>query len=306
MSDWDFLNGTTSNSSSSTMGQFNKSRNNSRESGLSHLMGTDEYDDSGKTMSTFSKTTTPPQIKNSGEKSKYLVHQLTPKDTLQGLALKYNVKVNDIKRLNNMWTQDSLFIKKTILIPIEVSDLVTSENNSNSSGSGNNSLNSSSNNIKNLLDGSYGVNNTNSFSSNNYNSNNNNNNSNNNSGTSFDNVFPEFEKMNKTFGTPKEKPILPPSTFNNGSNGFNSNNNNNNNSFNNNNNNNNSFNNNNNNNNSFNNNNNNNNNNDNNYNNSINGLNRPQSTLSFSPVVNSLDHKTQTHFSLLDDEWNPL
>ncbi|EAL61285.2 peptidoglycan-binding LysM domain-containing protein [Dictyostelium discoideum AX4] len=290
MSDWDFLNGTTSNSSSptTTMGQFNKSRNNSRESGLSQLMGTDEYDDSGKTMSTFSKTTTPPQIKNSAEKSKYLVHQLTPKDTLQGLALKYNVKVNDIKRLNNMWTQDSLFIKKTILIPIEVSDLVTSENNSNSSGSGNNSLNSSSNNIKNLLDGSYGVNNTNSFISNNNNNNNRSNNNNNNSGTSFDNVFPEFEKMNKTFGTPKEKPILPPSTFNNGSNGFYSNSNNNNN-------NNNSF-----------NNNNNNNNNDNNYNNSINGLNRPQSTLSFSPVVNSLDHKTQTHFSLLDDEWNPL
>ncbi|KAN0032266.1 hypothetical protein ACTFIV_006147 [Dictyostelium citrinum] len=286
MSDWDFLNGTTSNSSSSTtIGQFNKSRNNSRESGLSHLMSTDEYDDSGKTMSTFSKTTTPPQIKNSGEKSKYLVHQLTPKDTLQGLALKYNVKVNDIKRLNNMWTQDSLFIKKTILIPIEVSDLVTSENNSNSSGSGNNSLNSSSNNIKNLLDGNYGVNNANNFSSNNYNNNNNNN-----SGTSFDNVFPEFEKMNKTFGTPKEKPILPPSTFNNGNNGFNSNNNynnNNSNGFNNNNNNSNGF-------------------NNNNYNNSINGLNRPQSTLSFSPVVNSLDHKTQTHFSLLDDEWNPL
>ncbi|KAN0050203.1 hypothetical protein ACTA71_003309 [Dictyostelium dimigraforme] len=287
MSDWDFLNGTTSNSSSSTMGQFNKSRNNSRESGLSHLMGTDEYDDSGKTMSTFSKTTTPPQIKNNGggggEKSKYLVHQLTPKDTLQGLALKYNVKVNDIKRLNNMWTQDSLFIKKTILIPIEVSDLVTSENNSNSSGSGNNSLNSSSNNIKNLLDGNYGANNTNSFS-NSGNNNYNNNNNNNNNGTSFDNVFPEFEKMNKTFGTTKEKPILPPSTFNNGSNGFNSNNNNNNN----NNNNSNGF------------------NNNNNYNNSINGLNRPQSTLSFSPVVNSLDHKTQTHFSLLDDEWNPL
>ncbi|KAK5582379.1 hypothetical protein RB653_003962 [Dictyostelium firmibasis] len=268
MSDWDFLNGTTSNSSSSTMNQFNKSRNNSRESGLSQLVGTDEYDvDTSKSMSTFSKTTTPPQIKNNGEKSKYLVHQLTPKDTLQGLALKYNVKVNDIKRLNNMWTQDSLFIKKTVLIPIEVSDIVTSENNSNSSGSGNNSLNGSSNNIKSLLDGNYG--NTNNFSSNNNNFNNNN------SGTSFDNVFPEFEKMNKTFGTPKEKPILPPSTFNNGSNNNNSNNND-----------------------SF--------NNNYNYNNSINGLNRPQSTLSFSPVVNSLDHKTQTHFSLLDDEWNPL
>jgi len=45
-------------------------------------------------------------------------HQLQKNETLQGIAVKYGVKVGDILRANNMWAQDSLFLKKTLLIPL--------------------------------------------------------------------------------------------------------------------------------------------------------------------------------------------
>ncbi|KAF2070622.1 hypothetical protein CYY_008061 [Polysphondylium violaceum] len=164
---------------------------------------------------------------------RFIVHTLTSKDTLQGLSLKYNVKVNDLKRANNLWTQDTLFIKKTLLIPIESMD--TGSNNSGSIGGS--PLNTSSNSISYKTSSSM------------------------NTGKSYDQdhntLFPEFEPMAKSFSSPKEKPILPKRTANN-----------------------------------------------NNNNGSFHSV--PMSTLSFSPVVNSLDHKTQSQFSLLDEELNPL
>ncbi|XP_037681948.1 lysM and putative peptidoglycan-binding domain-containing protein 1 [Choloepus didactylus] len=47
-----------------------------------------------------------------------LEHQLEPGDTLAGLALKYGVTMEQIKRVNRLYTNDSIFLKKTLYIPI--------------------------------------------------------------------------------------------------------------------------------------------------------------------------------------------
>jgi len=44
-------------------------------------------------------------------------HTLSSSDTLQGLAIKYSVKVADIRKANNMWAQDNIHLKKVLLIP---------------------------------------------------------------------------------------------------------------------------------------------------------------------------------------------
>ncbi|KAG3281512.1 lysM and putative peptidoglycan-binding domain-containing protein 1 isoform X2 [Ictidomys tridecemlineatus] len=47
-----------------------------------------------------------------------LEHRLEPGDTLAGLALRYGVTMEQIKRANRLYTNDSIFLKKTLYIPI--------------------------------------------------------------------------------------------------------------------------------------------------------------------------------------------
>uniref|UniRef100_A0A2K5DW97 LysM and putative peptidoglycan-binding domain-containing protein 1 n=1 Tax=Aotus nancymaae TaxID=37293 RepID=A0A2K5DW97_AOTNA len=47
-----------------------------------------------------------------------LEHHLEPGDALAGLALKYGVTMEQIKRANRLYTNDSIFLKKTLYIPI--------------------------------------------------------------------------------------------------------------------------------------------------------------------------------------------
>ncbi|XP_070767584.1 lysM and putative peptidoglycan-binding domain-containing protein 1 [Enoplosus armatus] len=49
-------------------------------------------------------------------------HTIQPGETLQGLALKYGVSMEQIKRANRMYTNDSIFLKKSLSIPV-LSDL---------------------------------------------------------------------------------------------------------------------------------------------------------------------------------------
>lgn len=49
-------------------------------------------------------------------------HQIQPGETLQGLALKYGVSMEQIKRANRLYTNDSIFLKKSLSIPV-MSDL---------------------------------------------------------------------------------------------------------------------------------------------------------------------------------------
>ncbi|KAM4661945.1 LOW QUALITY PROTEIN: lysM and putative peptidoglycan-binding domain-containing protein 1 [Discoglossus pictus] len=45
-------------------------------------------------------------------------HPVQPGDTLQGLALKYGVTMEQIKRANRLYTNDSIFLKKSLCIPV--------------------------------------------------------------------------------------------------------------------------------------------------------------------------------------------
>uniref|UniRef100_A0A8C5PC54 LysM and putative peptidoglycan-binding domain-containing protein 1 n=1 Tax=Leptobrachium leishanense TaxID=445787 RepID=A0A8C5PC54_9ANUR len=45
-------------------------------------------------------------------------HPVRPGDTLQGLALKYGVSMEQIKRANRLYTNDSIFLKKVLSIPV--------------------------------------------------------------------------------------------------------------------------------------------------------------------------------------------
>ncbi|XP_006791868.1 lysM and putative peptidoglycan-binding domain-containing protein 1 [Neolamprologus brichardi] len=49
-------------------------------------------------------------------------HIIQPGETLQGLALKYGVSMEQIKRANRLYTNDSIFLKKSLTIPV-ISDL---------------------------------------------------------------------------------------------------------------------------------------------------------------------------------------
>ncbi|KAG5881751.1 hypothetical protein JTB14_029079 [Gonioctena quinquepunctata] len=47
----------------------------------------------------------------------YLKHLVGNTDTLQGIALKYNVTIEQIRRANRLWASDSLFLREYLLIP---------------------------------------------------------------------------------------------------------------------------------------------------------------------------------------------
>nr|XP_056721846.1 lysM and putative peptidoglycan-binding domain-containing protein 2 [Euleptes europaea] len=49
---------------------------------------------------------------------RYLEHRLGPGDTLQGIALKYGVTMEQIKRTNKLFTNDCIFLRKTLNIPV--------------------------------------------------------------------------------------------------------------------------------------------------------------------------------------------
>ncbi|XP_062321476.1 lysM and putative peptidoglycan-binding domain-containing protein 1 [Osmerus eperlanus] len=45
-------------------------------------------------------------------------HLVQPGETLQGLSLKYGVSMEDIKRANRLYTNDSIFLKTSLSIPV--------------------------------------------------------------------------------------------------------------------------------------------------------------------------------------------
>ncbi|XP_053182273.1 lysM and putative peptidoglycan-binding domain-containing protein 1 [Scomber japonicus] len=53
---------------------------------------------------------------------RHIEHNIQPGETLQGLALKYGVSMEQIKRANRLYTNDSIFLKKSLSIPVQLSD----------------------------------------------------------------------------------------------------------------------------------------------------------------------------------------
>lgn len=58
---------------------------------------------------------------------KILKHKVEPNDTLQNLVLKYNSSMYEIKRLNRLWSNDSLYCKIYLNIPIYDDDQTTKD-----------------------------------------------------------------------------------------------------------------------------------------------------------------------------------
>ncbi|XP_074661469.1 uncharacterized protein LOC141914087 [Tubulanus polymorphus] len=48
----------------------------------------------------------------------YIHHKVEKDETLQGIALKYGVTMEHIKRANKIWTNDSLYLRDELLIPL--------------------------------------------------------------------------------------------------------------------------------------------------------------------------------------------
>jgi len=67
------------------------------------------------TEATYSKSSS---VEINSPNAEYLVHKITRKENLQGIAVKYGVQIADIKKLNRLWTNNDLFSRKEILIPI--------------------------------------------------------------------------------------------------------------------------------------------------------------------------------------------
>jgi len=49
--------------------------------------------------------------------SKSIIHKLEPSDTLQGLAIKYGISIEKLKRANKLWFNESIHIKDSLVIP---------------------------------------------------------------------------------------------------------------------------------------------------------------------------------------------
>ncbi|OWA52397.1 hypothetical protein BV898_16853 [Hypsibius exemplaris] len=52
------------------------------------------------------------------ETTMYLTHQICSSDTLQGIALKYGVTMEHLRRVNKLWASDTMHLRKILLIPI--------------------------------------------------------------------------------------------------------------------------------------------------------------------------------------------
>ncbi|XP_063782157.1 lysM and putative peptidoglycan-binding domain-containing protein 2 [Pseudophryne corroboree] len=49
---------------------------------------------------------------------RFIEHQVSPCDTLQGIALKYGVTMEQIKRANKLFSTDCIFLRKSLNIPV--------------------------------------------------------------------------------------------------------------------------------------------------------------------------------------------
>jgi len=56
------------------------------------------------------------------EDGSFLMHKVTGRETLQGLAVRYGVSITDLKKKNRLWTQDDIFARKELIIPISTED----------------------------------------------------------------------------------------------------------------------------------------------------------------------------------------
>ncbi|KAF9564744.1 hypothetical protein CPC08DRAFT_606964, partial [Agrocybe pediades] len=102
---------------------------------LAGINGTDLEDLSGVTrphllrivndanLGEISSTETNPTAEQSpsspDQEKEVIVHQVTSKDSLAGVALKYGISLPNLRRANKLWTSDSIHLRNVLYIPIE-------------------------------------------------------------------------------------------------------------------------------------------------------------------------------------------
>lgn len=69
--------------------------------------------DTGRTLKKYGST-----AKHTTRTETLIKHTVSATDTLQGIALKYGVTMEQIRRVNRLWASDSLFLREHLLIPI--------------------------------------------------------------------------------------------------------------------------------------------------------------------------------------------
>ncbi|KAJ3996356.1 hypothetical protein F5050DRAFT_1555488, partial [Lentinula boryana] len=52
-----------------------------------------------------------------------IVHQVSPKDSLAGVSLKYRIKLTELRRANHLWASDSIHLRRVLYIPLEKTSL---------------------------------------------------------------------------------------------------------------------------------------------------------------------------------------
>ncbi|XP_063221314.1 lysM and putative peptidoglycan-binding domain-containing protein 2 [Bacillus rossius redtenbacheri] len=68
--------------------------------------------DSAKSLKKYGSTC------NHFKRQDHIKHIIVEGDTLQGIALKYGVTMEQIRRANLLWATDSLFLRESLLIPV--------------------------------------------------------------------------------------------------------------------------------------------------------------------------------------------
>lgn len=71
--------------------------------------------DSAKSLKKYGSTSNNSSFK---KPETYIKHMISSTDTLQGIALKYGVTTEQIRRTNRLWANDSLFLRESLLIPV--------------------------------------------------------------------------------------------------------------------------------------------------------------------------------------------
>ncbi|KAK0178290.1 hypothetical protein PV328_002255 [Microctonus aethiopoides] len=78
------------------------------------------------------------KLKKYGSTSKHMIrndnlikHIISKTDTLAGIALKYEVTTEQIRRINRLWASDSIFLREYLMVPVPKSSTVSSSNENN-------------------------------------------------------------------------------------------------------------------------------------------------------------------------------
>jgi len=63
------------------------------------------------------------------EKKKVIVHMIRASDTLAGISLSYGIEISILKRVNKLWTNDSIHMYKYLYIPLDDCTIVSDKAN---------------------------------------------------------------------------------------------------------------------------------------------------------------------------------